>query len=738
MSRLLARQLPQCCLLLLVLVAGISQAQPPSLDFGNLENGLPDFGAGDSAAEELSLSGSFRLEKGTRTGKLEVHAKAQPSWHTYSTTKGGAPSQTKLTVEDSAAFKVVGPFTPDREPHMGIFVGDQLIEEFEEVVWSAPIQITEGVDPATLTISVTFDGQVCGGPTGACMPIFTKIPAAFAGYYEPARRATEVSDNHVTITGRIEPESVQPGRTARLIVTASPAEHWHIYSHGVSAEQAGGTPTTIVLRPVPGLSFGTPQPSSPPIDEHNQLYHEGEVSWTIEIQVASNTTLSKLDLNGIIEYQVCSAKTCDQPTAASFHATLDVQKEFVEPTAGSISFSTPSAGDLGLLKPPAPAETSPKPKDDAKGTTGQPLDFWKDVFGKLKFVEVEGGWSRPDSSTVYSRGTLAVVSTITVLLMGFLGGLILNVMPCVLPVIGLKIMSFVQQSGESRKRVFVLNVWYSLGVLSIFLVFAVIAAVLHVLGQTFAWGEHLGDPRFAIPLLAVVFVLGLSMFGVWEIPIPGFVGSNKASELSQKEGPPGAFFKGALTTILATPCSGPFIGVVVGIAVIAPIWLNFALFTSMAIGMAFPFLIIGAFPKLMKWLPKPGEWMDTVKQFMGFVLMATGVWIIYFIEDRFRIPALALLIGLSISCWLVGRIPFTAERQKKVRGWLWAIAVGGCAVIMFGRMVPAPVEEADNGISAASLSRDSPELPWQKFSRDRLASFRAQKKTVFVDFTADW
>jgi suppressor for copper-sensitivity B len=232
------------------------------------------------------------------------------------------------------------------------------------------------------------------------------------------------------------------------------------------------------------------------------------------------------------------------------------------------------------------------------------IDFWAVTFERLGFRETDGQWTHVRMPTVALNAyVLTALAVAMALLVSFLGGLILNIMPCVLPVIGLKLMAFVQQAGEDRWRIFSLNVWYSLGMWLVFLIFATVAAVLHLLGQTFAWGEHLGDPAFSIPLLLLVFTLGLSMFGVWEIPDPGFVGSGKANELAMKEGPAGAFFKGVLTTILATPCSGPFIGVAVGIAVIAPIWLNFAMFTAMALGMASPYLIIGAFPRLINGCP---------------------------------------------------------------------------------------------------------------------------------------
>ena len=188
-----------------------------------------------------------------------------------------------------------------------------------------------------------------------------------------------------------------------------------------------------------------------------------------------------------------------------------------------------------------------------------------------------------------------------VMAMGFLGGLILNLMPCVLPVIGLKILSFLEQSGHSRRHALVLNVWYSLGLLAVFLVLATLAVTLGL-----GWGQLFSYNGFNITLVAVVFAMGLSFLGVWEIPIPGFVGRGKAVELAEKEGFAGAFVKGAITTILATPCTAPFLAPALTWAASQPPPETYAVFTAVGLGMASPYLVIGAFPGLLSFLPKPG------------------------------------------------------------------------------------------------------------------------------------
>jgi suppressor for copper-sensitivity B len=298
----------------------------------------------------------------------------------------------------------------------------------------------------------------------------------------------------------------------------------------------------------------------------------------------------------------------------------------------------------------------------------------------------------------------------------FLGGLILNIMPCVLPVISLKIFSFLQQAGEQRSRVFVLNLWYSAGLMAVFMVLAALAAT-----AGWAWGEQFTLPWFKVVMTAFVFVMALSFLGVWEIPIPGFVGSGKASEIQAREGPGGAFFKGAFATILATPCSGPFLGPVFGYLLQEPPYMSYLIFGAVGLGMASPYLVIGAVPELICFLPKPGRWMETVKQLMAFLLLATVVYLFSTLSATYFIPTLALLVGLWFACWWIGRTPLTAATQTHVTAWLG------------GALVTALV-----GWFAFAALLHQPKIDWKPFSPQSLAQARAEGKTVMVDFSADW
>jgi thiol:disulfide interchange protein len=302
----------------------------------------------------------------------------------------------------------------------------------------------------------------------------------------------------------------------------------------------------------------------------------------------------------------------------------------------------------------------------------------------------------------------------------FVGGLILNLMPCVLPVISLKLLSFLDQAGESRARVLALNVWYTLGLLSVFMVLATLAAGIG-LSVRLSWGQQYTLAWFKVSMVSLVFVMALSFLGVWEIPIPGFVGRGQAGKLQAKEGASGAFFKGVFATILATPCSAPLLGPVFGYLLKQPPAVVYLVFGAVGLGMASPYLLVGAFPRLIRFLPKPGAWMDTFKQLMGFLLLGTVVYLLSTTTQAYIIPTLTFLVGLWFACWLIGRTPLTAGFEGQLAAW------GG------GTLVAALV-----GVFAFTVLFWEPIIPWRPFSPEALAKARSQGRTVMVDFTADW
>ena len=444
-----------------------------------------------------------------------------------------------------------------------------------------------------------------------------------------------------------------------LFVTAKIEQGWHIYS--TTQKSGGPTRTTIEITAQPGVKLtGNFLPSVPPEkktepESYGDLpieSHHGTVIWYAPLQLAENIDPSTLQIKGTFSFGACDVTSCLPPTTVPFTAELTA---------------------------------TPPPIEQAS----------------------------PASVPVVKRVDTRLM--LTQLVMAFIGGLILNLMPCVLPVISLKVLAFVQQSGESRTRIFMLNVWYSLGLIAVFMVLAALAATAGM-----KWGEQFTLTWFKVALTSLVFVMALSFLGVWEIPIPGFTGTGRANDLQGREGPIGAFFKGVFTTILATPCSGPFLGPVFGYVLGQPPYMAYCIFGAVGLGMASPYLLIGIFPALIRFLPKPGAWMDTFKQIMGFLLLATVVYLFNTLKPLYYIPTMTLLVGLWFACWWIGRTPLTAPGRRRV-AW--------CG----GALLAAAV-----GYFAFTVLLWEPMIPWKTFSPAALAHARAEGKTVMVDFTANW
>ncbi|MCA9120662.1 MAG: thioredoxin family protein [Planctomycetaceae bacterium] len=694
--------------------------------------GIPGLG-GAAGGEKATFSAEYRIAEGSRAGALSVTATMEPKWHLYSVTQlPGGPQTSVIKLASSEQAVITGKFVPDIPPHIKQYeFFDVPVEEHDGVVvWTAPIQLAEGVDPTTTKLQVRFDGQVCQDE-GACIPIANKaIVAEFAGYYQAIPEATEFRTNaaHLTLTGTIEPATVRPGDTVKLTLTAVPEADWHVYAYALKDPLLISKPTLIVIDEPSGWETSDVTASVKPIahemgleEEPIVYFHEEPVSWSAEITIPTDAALGPQEITGLIGYQTCTLIQCDLPTGAAFRGTIEVATATV-PGESPLRFTD------GKYK-------------DAAASADQSAAVAPEKVTAIRF----------DKSQLTVEDDVKEKPLVVMVGIAFVAGFILNFMPCVLPVIGLKIMSFVQQAGESRSRAFALNLWYSLGLLSVFMVLATLAAV-----WSLGWGQQNQSSVFNVTMASVVFAMGLSFLGVWEIPIPGFVGSGKANNLAAKEGVSGAFAKGVVTTILAVPCSGPMIGSALTWCAGKPPVLIYIIFACLGLGMAAPYLLIGAYPALMRFMPKPGAWMDTFKQAMGFVLLGTVIWIMNYLPWPMLLPTTTFLFGLWAACWWIGRTSLTADLLDKVRSWAGASAfaamIGLFAFMWLEDVMSQRYREAINvaaGESERSVTASTAvesgnaesvdhHLPWQPFTVGKLEEYTSERRTVMVDFTADW
>lgn len=326
-----------------------------------------------------------------------------------------------------------------------------------------------------------------------------------------------------------------------------------------------------------------------------------------------------------------------------------------------------------------------------------------------------------------------------------LGGLLLNIMPCVLPVIALKIFGLVKMAGNNPAEVRKSGWYFSLGILVSFLSLASAVALLKAAGESVGWGFQFQEPLFVIAMCTLVFGFGLSLFGVYEITLPGLNAAGSAiANTEQKKRFLGPFSEGIFATILATPCTAPILGTALGFAFAQPAYVTFLIFSATAFGMALPYLILTMKPAWMKFLPKPGAWMVAAKQFMGFLMMATVVWLLYILGAQLGMEAViwtsAFLLFVGVACWMIGTFAtLTATRAKSLTTWIAAMLVVVVGYMLFVSDIMKARDILSNSPQGSpALSANGDGIQWESFTLEKLETYLKDNRTVFIDFTAEW
>jgi len=322
------------------------------------------------------------------------------------------------------------------------------------------------------------------------------------------------------------------------------------------------------------------------------------------------------------------------------------------------------------------------------------------------------------------------------LLYGFLGGLILNLMPCVLPVISLKIFGFVRQAGEAPRKILAHGLAFAGGIFAWFLGLAVIVVAIKAGGGAATWAFQFQNPWFNLAISTVVFVFALNLFGVFEIVLPGKAAA-AMDRAGDEGGYAGSFWQGVFATLLATPCTAPFLGTALGFAFGQSWVVIFAMFAAVASGMAAPYVALSAKPGWMKALPKPGAWMERVKQFMGFPLLATLVWLLSILAGQKGaggvIWASAFFVCLGFSAWLYGSFcgPLSRPGTRAVAIVLGLVSAVGGGWFFIGNQFAASTRSEEKPAAEGGIA-------WVPFTQSALDGLLAEGRGVFLDFTADW
>ena len=579
-------------------------------------------------------------------------------------------------------------------------------------------------------------------------------------------------------------ESVDPGGVFRLGVALKMDSGWHTYWQ-YSGD--AGMPTRVDWKLPPGFTAGALQwPVPKKYSEAGDLTVYGytnEVLLYSEVQAPSTSTADTMLFKAAVSWLVCR-EICI-PGKAEVSVSLPIRRGLAVPANRSLfeQFAArvprAKAADAGLDVSHGVAATSEEIKVDlavrhdgspeARAVEFLPLDidgfefstqsdqdgglrlslkpyadrqlpqlsgvlqYTAPTFGERSVylsLDLESG--RKPSQTGAAVGPTGRLPLATYLLLAVVGGFILNLMPCVLPVISLKVLGIISHAGEDRGRVRALGLAFAGGIELTFLGLAGLVLALKLAGEQIGWGFQFQFPEFVVFMAALVFALGLSLFGVFTLNV------RVSGELSASgEGLLGSFSNGVLATILATPCTAPFLGTALGFAFSQSGPVVVLIFAAIGVGMALPYLLLALKPGWMRWLPAPGPWMEWFKQLMGFLLMGTVVWLLWVLGNQLGLEGviwtISFLLVLGLACWMIGSwIDLRTNRIK--RRFVWGLSL--MLVVTAYVVLLQPILQTERAWAMAEGGHRG--QVWQPYTPERLDRLLAEGRIVFIDFTAEW
>jgi thiol:disulfide interchange protein DsbD len=650
--------------------------------FGLLLVILPAFAQSDDNL--LPVTEAFHLTTdASQPGMVKLHWRIAPDYYLYR-------GRIKIKAADAAAVSLGGPTLPDGLKKHDEYLGD--VEIYHgDIEASVPYQLL-AAGTTTLALDVQYQGchevepKICYPPNTEHLKLTigsaSTIPTA-SGPTPATQAPAAPAAGGVSLLGA--PAAV-PGTDA----AALPAEQAFRFEALVKSHDAlllrwtmpkdyylYRDKTEITVTSPAGVTTGEPDwPSGiAHHDEHfgDTIVYFDQVELPVPLKGAANAKTAEFD----IAYQGCLENGICYPVMKR-HISVDFGAGTA--TVGVPAASAPAAASKEVA--PTPPPPGLVPKSDA------PLGF------------------------------IAAIG------LALLGGLVLNLMPCVLPVLSLKAIT-VLESGESQGAARRHALWYTAGVLVAFAALGVIIVGIRAAGHGIQWGAQFQQPLAIGILVYVMLAVGLSMSGVFEIG--GSLG-NVGSGLASRSGPSGDFFTGVLAVVVASPCTAPFMGSAIAFAFAAPVAVAFLIFLALGLGLALPFLLIGFVPAIARLLPRPGRWMETLKQALAFPMYLTAVWLLWVLTKQRGADATALVLAgavlLAMALWWYGR----NRHRDGGLSWIFTavLAVGAVAALWTVHGLPAQ--------TATTVATDGI-VP---YSPEKLAELRAAGTPVLVDMTADW
>lgn len=586
-----------------------------------------------------------------------------------------------------------------------------------------------------------------------------------------------VTTEHLTAQLIAEHEALVPGQNSAVALKLVHQPQWHSYWR---TPGDSGLPTQIRWQAPAGVQMGEiqwPAPQRLPFGPLMNFGYEGEVWLISDIKLASDYDQPSVTLTGRAEWLVCSdvcipeqgeleltlpvapagsTATANPAAIAGFEQT---RAQLPKVASGWTFSATPSStGSTLQIIPPVGQQLAERgaffPYDDgliepsapqrlARNDQGYRLDITRAVqpSGPLErlrgIVVLEGGGFAPTvleidtpiTATGATNGspedTTSPLTLLSALLLAFVGGVVLNLMPCVFPVLSIKVLGLARDSDRARARRH--GLFYAIGVVASFWLLAALLLGLRTAGYQLGWGFQLQSPLIVAGLAVLFFVLALNLVGLFEFG--NFLPSSVASA-NPRHPDVNALLTGGLAVAVASPCTGPFMAAALGYAITQPGWTSFAVFTSLGLGMALPYVLLAWIPVARRLLPRPGAWMQQLRQFLAFPLFATVIWLAWVLGMQVEAGA---VIYLLLALWLIAlglwlRRPRQASRLVQSVGF--GIVVS--ALVPFYGITSLQVRPASMAGPISSASS------WGVYSEDKVNELVAEGRTVFVDFTAAW
>ncbi len=516
----------------------------------------------------------------------------------------------------------------------------------------------------------------------AALALLAAAAAAPAGAAEDARR------EKARLELVAERSADEPGAVARFAALVAVEPGWHIQAHVPTFDYL--IPTVLTVATPAGwepakVDYPAPEPYKFGFAEEELDVYEGRLVLPVALTLPADAA-GPTPIEAALRYQACDDKSCLPPVTVTARVTL---------TAG-----------------PGGAALHPE------------------IFTAGARMERAGGAAAPAAGAARDLGGASLAG---MLLLALVGGLILNGMPCVLPILSLKVFGLVRSAAHSRAEVRRGALATAGGILISFWALAGAAVAAKSAGAAVGWGIQFQQPGFVAFLAVVVLFFTLNLWGLFEIQLPHRLMS-AAEKKGTGEGLWGHFASGLFATLMATPCSAPFLGTALSFALAQSAGTIFAIFTAVGAGLALPYLLLAAMPGAARLLPRPGAWMDTLRGAMGFLLAGAVIWLLYVLSAQIAPERLATfqvaLLAVALALWFAHRAE--AGSLGRRLGWTAAIALAAAAVAL-----PARAPRAESRAATAAGAESA--IAWIDFDRGEAERLAAEEgRLVFLDITADW